>query len=245
MSRLRVHNLGVVPSTPGDSTALEVFSLSSDKKLRTIDGAGLVRLLVASGEVVNADVASGAAIESSKFNFHIGSSPPGSPTDGMFWLYRGTSPNNFSWLMAYNSSDGTYPWHFIGGGDLSSQAYTNTGAVFHGSGGWTQPFGTNPQVTLPRNGDYRVIATCTMYPAANGATWWMGLQIGGTNPTLDDAWVAGTYSPVSSARDTVTINTVGRGFAAGQTVAMVYQNNSAQNYTAYNRDISVHPVRIS
>ena len=196
---------------------------------------------IAAGAIVDADINAAAAIAGRKFQWSRGTSPPASPSDGDLWTYTGSG---FNWLFMYDSTEATYKWKCIGGGALWSRQFANTGSVTVNQGSWQQPYGTNPSLTIPRAGDWLLQASCTMYPASGGATWWMGLQIGGTNPTLDDAWCAGAYSPVSSARATVSLQMVyAGGPAAG--VAMVYQNNATQGYVRYMASINCWPIRIS
>ena len=195
---------------------------------------------IADGSIVSGDIAAGTIV-GDRLDWNYGTSPPGSPVDGMLWCYQGSG---FYWKFVYQSAEATYKWKFIGGGWLASQAPANATA------GWTQNtwgffYGTNPAVTLPRAGDYLVVAVATAYPVSAGASWWIGINIGGTNPTLDQTWTAGGYSAVASARHTLTIHTLGTSFGAGVALQLVHQQAApTQNFVRYNAVLQVQPLRV-
>lgn len=65
MSRLRFINFGTTPDPPATGKS-ELYVSSADKKLRQIDDAGLVRKLVASGEIGLNDLTTGLILSLSE-----------------------------------------------------------------------------------------------------------------------------------------------------------------------------------
>ena len=192
---------------------------------------------------MDSDISYAAALSGSKLNWNRGTTPPLAPVDGTLWCYTGSG---FDWLFVFDSSETTYQWKYIGGAALVSQALAAETQSL-GNGGWVQPYTANPALNLPRAGDYELRATASMVPAAAAATWAIGLQIAGVNPpAIDQAFVAGTYSPVTSARSSPSMDGVLQGAASGTGIVMIYwQNGGVQNFARSNASLVVTPVRIA
>lgn len=128
--------------------------------------------------LVDADIAAAAAIEGSKLNWHVGSSPPASPVNGMLWLYTGVS--GLYWLFVYDSGEATYKWKFVGGPPMeavSDVQRTTSGPVWF----------ADPVLTVPRAGVYAVKYYLEMHAAPNAGTMvaWIAYLGDGTS-----AWTA-------------------------------------------------------
>jgi hypothetical protein len=148
-------------------------------------------------------------------------------------------------MFVYDSSEATYKWKYVGGSPVASQDAVNRAGSWPTSA-WVQPYTPNPSLTLPRAGDYLIEAGCTAYPASAGASWWLGIQINAVNPTVDNVWTAGAYSPVASARVTVALRLLGTSFVAGAGLVLVYQQAAAaQNFQRQNAYMFATPLRVS
>jgi hypothetical protein len=200
--------------------------------------------LALSNSIKNADVDPAAAIEASKLNWHVGASPPGSPTSGMLWIYQGSG---FYWFFVYDSTETTYKWKFVGGPPLV--VVSDVQRATSGASLWF----ADPVLTTPRAGDY----ACTFWadvhdqPNSNtGVSWQLYLGDGSSVFTPTAGWrmgpdfqagaTSGTfwrYSPSLGPR-------VQTGLAASTTLK-IFGTPVNWNFTTDVRGIAVVPLRVS
>jgi len=150
------------PSNPPASRC-EVF-FGTDKVLRTIDDAGLVRSL-----------ASLAAISAT---------PPSTPKDGDFWMYNGTA--GIWWMFGFDSTEATYKWKFVGGGAL--RAATPVRGVV---ASMTQIPATTyttilETLTAPRSGEYEIDHGGIISSQPGTTNSYLGLHINGSLDTASE-----------------------------------------------------------
>ena len=122
-----------------------------------------------SGAVTNGDLA--GSIKGNKFQWSVGTSPPGSPSDGDLWLYPGTGQSGvggFYWMFIYDSSEATYKWKFVGG--APSTRWVTTDESFTDDGTAKDCATAGPTFTAPRAGDYIAKWNCSAYVASQSAT---------------------------------------------------------------------------
>lgn len=211
---------------------------------------------IAAGVITDAEIAAGAAISGRKFRWSVGASPPASPSEGDLWIFplagNYTAGGESVITVGYQlfiyapSQSATYPWHFISGTPLGAYVYTNTASPTNVAQNlWNSPYTTDPNMDLPRAGDYRFEAGCVMYPAA-ACTQWLGLRYGSTDPVTDAARTSGGYSPVAAARCVHRIDTWLNGLAASTHIQLRYtQNAPAQIMTRSNAFILAYPIRVA
>lgn len=104
----------------------------------------------------------------------ISGGPPANPTDGDIWIASAVDSNGTRWTFQYNAgSSSAYKWEFIGGAPMTAH-YDYPGGVNLGTSTFVTLTGCT--VTLPRNGDYSLIGSCTLETsAASGRIEFIGL----------------------------------------------------------------------
>lgn len=182
-------------------------------------------------------------IEGPKLNWHLGSTPPANPVDGMIWLNNVIGGQD--WMFVYDSSDMTYPWRFIGGPPLSGS--TSVDATL-GATGWL----AGTMITVPRSGVYCVsfVANCGATPTTvNLAIQWV-IQVG-NQPTgpFGEPWVGYYYwksGPVASVPElhSVAVAPSPIVLTAGWNLQF-YAALTNWGCTFYHRTITIIPVRIA
>lgn len=196
---------------------------------------------IAAGAIVDADIAAGT-IEGRRVNVHKGSSPPGSPQDGDYWLLSqavGGAANTY-WLLQYDSAESTaYKWKFIGGGAWWTQSLgvisgTTIGWSFY-SGGLT--------LTVPRAGYYEWDWSCRGQAGAASGNTALGAGVSvnsTTSPTL-------TQTGASAASNGWT-GLSGCGIlsmGAGDVARMLTYQNSGGVCPFDNRALKCRPIAIA
>lgn len=224
MSWLKLFNLGVDPNTP-ESGSVVLYSKTSDKKIRMKDDTGLVRTLVASGESPG---------------FSLGSSPPGSPTDGMFWIYNGTA--GVFWNFVYDSTETTLKWKFVGGAPIV--VTISTDETYAADGTYRDATTAGPLFVVPRQGDYSYEAGADQYNSNGGSANTLGIVIGAAGlPSAPHiaTQATGGVGTASSNHRTAAFT----GLSAGNTIRMVYQaSNTGGNANTRWRVLKVLPIRV-
>jgi hypothetical protein len=169
-----------------------------------------------------------------------GTTFPASPADGAeHVLVDGVANPAFTWRFRYNAgSTSPFKWEFVGGAPLIG---ASAGAVSNGGtlNTWLNLVAST--LTVPRSGEFRVQANCSVsHPTAN-ATMYAGLYAGTASNvfaySLFGFPVAGGYSgtiPVGPTR--IALN-------AGQALGMAGQANVASG-TWSNLGWEMVPVRV-
>jgi hypothetical protein len=223
--------LGLLP--PDSITAREIAADAVGASEIAADAVGTSELGPLA--VTNDEVAVAAAIEGSKFNWHLGTTPPGSPTDNMLWIYDG---GTFYWMFVYDSGETTYKWKFVGGPPLSAYSETDQGTA--GSADFT-----NAQIDPPRNGEYAVSFTIDASGTPNVGTKFVWVAyvrnsagaIGSAATYGDSAAGATSYTISLAITDEILTLTNGD---------VIYLHGSATlwDYLSRWRTISIVPVRV-
>jgi hypothetical protein len=183
--------------------------------------------------VTNAEVAVAAAILGSKLNLSIGSSPPGSPTSGDFWIYPGSG---FYWVFVYDNSETTLKWKYIGGPPLLSEIATSETTA---STTYVDLATAGPSVTLPRAGDYIVSHGNSCFCAV-GSKQFQTVKIGAAAATDAKACIHDAVNLTDTPAKTFRVS----GAAASDVLKLMYRNNVTNTGTWLERWISVVPVRV-
>jgi hypothetical protein len=209
---------------------------------------------IADGTIVNGDINSAAAIdysklsipassiEGSKMNRHIGSSPPGSPSDGDLWIYNGLS--GIYWQFIYDSSETTYKWKFVGGPPFTA---SDTGDVSTAGNTW---IGFSGVVATPRAGDYIVqfgdsIGNSIGASGPSLNIFW-DVQLGNGSTLYDEAVFTRFVSTASGVQNTFFTRSRGpirlNAIPASTTFQLFYTVTN-WDLISYNRHISFYPAR--
>jgi len=197
---------------------------------------------IAAGVITDAEIAAGAAIEGRKINWHVGASPPASPSTGDIWIYDG---GGFYWKFIYDNSETTYKWKFIGGpalrvGRATDEAFT-AGATYVNAG-------TALALTLPRAGDYHIEHICNVYISTQTAAGQVVAKLTISNGSLEinDSTIGGGYAAggVAVSCPGLGVNTA---TVANGTITQQYQAGTALGGTPHARWrlIRAVPIRVS
>ncbi len=121
-------------------------------------------------------------------NTAIGTTFPGSPTDGQEFCYLADSTNGVVWRFKYRSgSASTYKWECIGGLPLFSEVLTDESTT---STTYAALATAGPSVVAPLAGDYDVRIGGLQYNVnTNG---YMSYDIGVTGAVDNDAMIQGS-----------------------------------------------------
>jgi hypothetical protein len=170
-----------------------------------------------------------------------GSSPPGSPVDGMLWRLPADATLGVYWLLQYESSQATYDWVAYGpGSPLYSQS--DTDGTFN-STSYVDPSTTpNASVTVPRAGEYL-------------CEW--GFQAGIATDDIDIRCAVKIGSASASDNDAATVvtyNTSGRTLtghrqkvitaAASDVLKLQYRSVNAGVVALFSHWLFVKPMRM-
>lgn len=217
---------------------------------------------IAAGVIVDADIAAAAAIKGGKFNWSIGAAPPASPNEGDLWL-RPLAGNytvggevsiaqGVQMFVYMPSQNATYPWHFVGGTPFGSWANTNTTSPTSlNPGSWASPYATDPNLDLPRAGDYIAEFGATISPVSAACTMALGLRVGTSDPgsgavPYDGVRTVGGYSGVTAARE--PLHAIAQMYAqpAATHLQLRYaQSAAAQTITRADGYIVAWPIRVA
>lgn len=249
---------GVAPATNGaliwDGTK---FTAASLLKNAQIDAAAAIdKSKLAALAITDADVAGGAAIARSKLNFGAGlvqadmaagnkittstiaGGPPGGPADKDIWIATAVDANGTRWAFQYNAgSASAYKWEFIGGSSLSSFSPSGVNSP---TVGYSDDAAT--RITLPRNGDYKIFGSTSVYHAALGRVTVVAIR-DGAGVFVNIGWFAANPSD-SDVRGGVSGEITQTGAVSGQYVNVGGQINAGVEQIIF-RTVRVTPVRIS
>lgn len=221
------------------------------KNGQSVVAAGDVAGGALSGTFPNPQLAVG--IEGSKLNYHVGASPPGSPSIGDLWLCTTPTSAGYNvwsarWLFMYTNVDTTYPWQLIGGIPAISSDMVDRSASLTASA-FLSPYATDPNMDLARPGNYLVTFGATIRPVTSAASIGLGLRFGTTDPVFDGQWFTGGYCPVAASRaslnGTTTISMPSVAAGASHIQLRYWQNGGTQNLARNNAYISVIPYNVS
>jgi hypothetical protein len=168
-----------------------------------------------------------------------GTSPPGSPVDGQWWIYPVDPTNGIIWKFRYDAgSASAFKWVFIGGTPLYSEIATSETTT---STTYANLSTIGPSITLPRAGDWIVELGLWMNVGA-GQTAWASYDIGGTGAVDADAVIFGPGG------GSTTINGMRRriktGLAVSTTLQAKYRVDGGTGAFKH-RWIGAYPIRIS
>jgi hypothetical protein len=106
----------------------------------------------------------------------MASGPPASPAQGDVWYATAIDGIGTAWQFVYDpATDGTYPWHFVGGPHMIYQV-SNWGTSAADST-WRAISGG---LTMPRTGQYVFQGAVACQPTVYGAIHSIGISFGGT-----------------------------------------------------------------
>lgn len=196
---------------------------------------------IAPGIIDNTDIAAAAAIEASKLNWHRGTSPPGSPTDGMLWVYP--TAGGAYWALIYDSSEATAnKWKCIGGGAW----WTQTTSAISGTAVNVWSFYTGGlTLTIPRSGLYEVTWTARgQANSASGATQvGAGVSLNSTSSVSIPGHMVATTQGSSQYVDLssgVILNCT-----AGDILRQLTWQNTAATCPIDNRGLWIKPIQVA
>ncbi len=190
----------------------------------------------------------GGVADAPKIHFVVGTSLPGSPTDGDICIVNVDTTNGVKWMFQYRSaSASSYKWEFIGGAPL--YAHVTTDETFTANGSFNDATTVGPTVTAPLAGDYTYWARSTNYTtsvdAAGGPTHGSGLSINSATPATQDraASVTNVGAQVANEQFTLAFSDVVNVTTAGHTMKLRYSCNEATAHVL-KRSLLVQPVRV-
>lgn len=170
--------------------------------------------------------------------------PPASPVDGDHWIYDGGA---YYWHFLHDSSDGTYPWKFIGGPPLANWSATSRNTV----GGSALPW-ADPLVTVPRSGVYDLTWYVDAGTAGNVSTpttiQWYSICIDTSNGNA----LVGNYSHVYFYAAASGIPYYWPMAVANQEVALtaahvlgIQSHATGWDITSQSRSLGIVPIRVA
>lgn len=170
--------------------------------------------------------------------WHIGSTPPSSPSNGDTWMYNGAT--GIWWMFVYDNTEATYKWKFVGG---SPYGVGPTGATTGSPTTWTA-IGAIGSYSFPRSGYYEI--NFGSVELGNNGTWsssydvYLQCDYGGSKGTAaafsaSAVWAAGAVH--SRERTGAT--------TAGTILQLGWFCQSAQSSRVGNAWLTVLPVQVS
>jgi hypothetical protein len=172
--------------------------------------------------------------------FGTGSSPPGSPSDGMIWRLPAASGSGVYWFLQYDSSQATYKWVSMGGPPMSSQS--DTDGTWN-STTYVDPTTTpNATVTVPRAGDYEVSWGFQAGIATSDFEMRSAVKIGAAASSDDNCCSA--VSPSASGRLLTGHRQKVITAAASDVLKLQYRSSAAGGVTLFSHWLHVRPVRV-
>ena len=175
--------------------------------------------------------------------FGTGSSPPGSPSDGMIWRLPADSANGVYWFFQYDSSQATYKWVGLGSArPMSSEVSTSETRNNAAYGDLTT---VGPSVTVPRAGDYLVQFGCNIIAPASVVDVGQVAVKRGAAATADVDRVLFAVPSSASTQATSVARTIRmNGLAASDVLKLQYKNSAGGNTSFQYRWLNVTPVRV-
>lgn len=185
----------------------------------------------------------GAIKESNSFgNAGYGTSLPGSPTDGMEYVYTDSvSAPTFQWRFRYNAGSGnTDKWEFVGGAPRrgtdvdTDQNTTSTSYAALATAG--------PSVIVPLAGVYDVMLGARINQGVSNQTSYMSYDIGGTGAVDADAITVAVGTALNTRHQSFLTR---RKTLTAVTLTAKYKVTSTGSGDFANRWIAILPVRVS
>lgn len=169
---------------------------------------------------------------------------PGSPVDGQIVFYEADAANGVIWQLRYRAAaTGSYKWEFVGGSNLEKTVDGGESVASTAAGG--ADLATVLNLTAPFAGEYAVSwGYLADVRAANGwiqgRLWVAGAQYGAATKIAQGGSAAAgeTYFGTLLRDPKVTIA------AAATDVRVKYLANVASVHFAYQRFLTVRPVRV-
>lgn len=168
----------------------------------------------------------------------VGTSFPGSPTDGQLYTYVADGTNGVYWTFRYRTAAAA--WFFVGGPPLFNEVTT---AEATASAAYTALTTPGPAIALPFTADYDVLIGCRVNipVAAGGDCGFMSYDIGGSAAVDADAVFAdgqamtGGYTSVARKRRKTALTAV--------TLTAKYKTLNGGSLTFADRFMAVWPVK--
>jgi hypothetical protein len=163
---------------------------------------------------------------------------PSQATVGDQVIYAADATNGVYWHLTYDGL-GTYPWKFIGGGQLFAEVITQQATTV--TTGYTNLATVGPSVTIPLAGDYDYRISARVQNPGSSLVTYTGLavnnSVNGNDATLIYDTTVGTheYAQMLERRKT--------GLAANDVLKMMYYTSGGTSYWT-NRSLYVTPIRV-
>lgn len=170
---------------------------------------------------------------------------PANPADGDEVYYRTPAPSALWHLrfdQAMHALDG-YGWEYVGGAPLRGDGVNGSGSVAQNT--WFAAGAGYAGANAPLAGYYDIQAGTTLTLSGANVSLFIGLQIGGVNPTAGGALTAWEY--LNTATGALNLNLDARTLVtAGALVAVVYLHNlpSSQTLGRNQPTLSMRPYRV-
>lgn len=178
-------------------------------------------------------------------SFTTGSSPPGSPANGDYWIFPADDTNGVYWMFQYDSSETTYKWRFVGGPPLavhgSPSAVINSLTQVGATGNYYQA--STMSYTLARGGDYDLEFGCRFNLNGASSPQWIAVSaFHGSSAGL--AWfMSSTNGPPNGGESATGMEQI-TGLAAAAVIGVCA--NAQTNGTVKVTDswLKVRPIRV-
>ncbi len=175
--------------------------------------------------------------------FTTGSSPPGSPVDGDYWIYPADGTNGVFWLFQYVSAETTYKWRFVGGSsiffDSVPNSVLNTNTQVGATGYY---YASAAAYTTVRAGDYRIWGTCAFDSNGGSASHidlvaFHGSSQGGF--MRGAVWNTGVATSAS-----LSLTTLFQGLSASVVIGLCCSSGVNGTYKLVEQQVNIQPVRV-
>lgn len=170
-------------------------------------------------------------------SFTTGSSPPGSPANGDYWIFPADDTNGVYWMFQYDSAETTYKWRFVGGPPISATVNTDESTTTTNS--WVNLTTNGPSVTPSRAGDYLCFGQATAYGIASNASY-IGVANGDTSPGGNSALLTDSVIAAGVPGFYVRLNAI----ANTDTLKLRYFKTTGGTGHWTTRVLFVWPVRV-
>jgi hypothetical protein len=163
--------------------------------------------------------------------------PPGSPSDGDFWIATEVDTLGVRWMFQFNASSlSSYKWEFIGGAPVRSEGGNAAGVT---STAYTD---LGPSLNNTRGGDYEIEFGGHMYNAAATNAVWLAVVKGGAAASDNDAVGVENHAIIDAI--SVAKKTSGIGLAAGTVTKLQVRVGGGQGYYGQCY-LHMRPIRVA